>query len=175
MNEILNHITTTKERDELLSFLDLLKGKAFDPGLNLNEFINLACPQKYIGLVKQIFTGGSGSVQSEQILTKVKEIEEKLKSLPHVTLTLAHEPDQSSIDIVERFFRQTLERPVVIEFIKDPTIIGGSVIESNGYVFEYSFRDYFEKKRGFNLGNLNEKRQDVLEIPDAQRRVKNGF
>jgi F0F1-type ATP synthase delta subunit len=147
MNDILKLITTSKDKADLINFLEDLGNKIFDPSLNYSEFIESKSPEKFRSFLKQHFADELINVQNEPILAKIKELKRLIQTLPHVTLTLANDPDDRSIDMVRNKLFENDDKPALIEFVKDPNLIGGAIIESNGYIFEHSFRNYFEKRR----------------------------
>lgn len=146
MNDLIRKISTIKEKDKVLTFLDSFEFAAFNPNMNLSDFINQNAPDFIEDEVLSYFKNELLLGQSEQVLQKIKELRKDLGSLSKVTLTIAQDPSEQTINVVKQHITNE-DKPVLIEFVKDPTIIGGAVIESNGSIFEHSFRDYFEKRR----------------------------
>lgn len=146
MNEILKQISTVSERDELIEFLNLLEQKIFNTNISLAEFIDDNAPVRLKVAIKEFLLAESTQGQEEKIFSKSKEIENGLVVIPTITLTIANDPTDETVEIVRQYLKST-GKPVLVEFIKDKSLIGGAVIENNGRVFEYSLRNYFEKRR----------------------------
>lgn len=146
MKEIIDLITTNDERKSLNNFLGKLKEKNFDPTISLSELIKSDAPEKFVEVLLSCFSDISFD-EAEEILSRLKELEEKIQSIPQATLTITFEPDKSTIDAVRDTLKGDTDKSVVVEFVKSPLLIGGAVIEKDGIIFEHSFRDYFEKRK----------------------------
>lgn len=164
MNEILKIVNTSWEREALFNFLESLEAKIFDPNLNFVEFVNSNLEDKFKSNVISYFDATDTSQKAEHVLLKLKELRDGLKKMPKVVLTVTIDPDSNTIDMVKKTLNDTTDEPVIIEFVKDLSIIGGASVEKDGYIFEHSFRNYFEKRKGANSGVLEELKE-----------VKNGF
>jgi hypothetical protein len=73
------------------------------------------------------------------------KIEETVKDLPIVNLTLAIEPDEAYLKKIADWFVINLNKQVLIEVEVDEGIIGGAMIGFEGKQFNASVKPYFEK------------------------------
>ncbi|MDO8335484.1 MAG: F0F1 ATP synthase subunit delta [Candidatus Saccharibacteria bacterium] len=149
MNEILKRVTTVNERDELTEFLNLLEQKIFNANISIAEFIDDNAPVRFKVAIKEFLLAESAQGQEEKIFSKSKELKNGLVVIPTITLTIANDPTDETVEIVRQYLEST-GKPVLVEFTKDKSLIGGAVIENSGRVFEYSLRDYFEKRKETN-------------------------
>lgn len=150
MSNIVKNLTTTGERRQLIEFLDRLMSSIFDPSLNFNDFINSG-PEKFRLDLIDYFSEDLAHFEAEKCFSKCKTLKEELTDVSKTILTLAIEADMNTNDMVRSSLNEHEDKPVIVDFVKDPNLIGGCVIENNGRIFELSFRDYFEKrKRGKN-------------------------
>lgn len=143
MKEIVQKIRFESERKMILNFLDSLELKIFDPNTNLTEYINSQADENFKDLIRAYFS----DLEPEKVLSKIKELRNELENVNRIVLTVNFDADSSTIDIVKNYLSKDQDKPVIIEFVKDPSIIGGASIENDGYIFEHSFRNYFEKRR----------------------------
>lgn len=154
MNEVLTSITTMEDKMRLLGFLDELSRQIFDPSVNVYDFVDNNLGGLTGESLKSFLSSNIEDGKVEMLLKQIKELREKLDALPKITLTVAKIPHENQLDDVKKEF-EDIDIPVIIEFIEDKTLIGGAVIEGNGYIFEHSFRNYFEKRKHENL-SVNE-------------------
>ncbi len=151
MKEILDLITTNEDRVSINNFLERLKERLFDPMVSLPELIKAEAPSQFTDSLLSYFSDISFD-EAEEVLSKLKGLEEQIQSIPKATLTIAFEPDKSTIDTVRNTLKSDTDKPVFVEFVKNPLLIGGAVIEKDGVIFEHSFRNYFDKRKGAKNG-----------------------
>lgn len=146
MNKVIMLVSTVVERENLLNFLDQFDQRIFNESISPDDLLQSGAPEKFRESLKEYFSNEIESGQVEALFAKCKELRSQLKNISKITLTIACDPTDETVQSVRQFFQDT-DKPVLIEFLKDLLIVGGAVIESNGRIFEQSFRVYFEKRR----------------------------
>lgn len=76
----------------------------------------------------------------------LRELIDRAQELPTITLFLAFEPSENTLDHFYSFISSACRQPVLLEVNYDPTIIGGVVIIYKGEYRDFSFRKIFEKE-----------------------------
>lgn len=146
MSDLMKNIKLESEREALLVFIDKVESKLFEPDFNLLEYVNSELKPEIQNDLKS-YLGLEEQREVEEIFTKLKKLKSELKSLPKITIVANIDPDSNTIDMVKNYLKDVADKPVLIDFVKDPSIIGGASVENDGYIFEHSFRNYFEKRR----------------------------
>lgn len=163
MNEVIKNISTMDEKIRLLIFLDELSKKIFDPELDIYAFIDSNLGGLTGESLKTFLSSNINTGRVEMVLKQIKELRENLDRLPKITLTAAQIPSENQMQNVKNEFAD-IDIPVIIEFKEDKDLVGGAVLEGNGYIFEHSFRDYFEKRR-----------RSFLSDKTAGKEINHGF
>lgn len=152
MNDLKNAIFTTFERTELLTFLDQFDQIIYKSGIDVKSYIKEKVSEKYQSVVNVYLL--TESVDSSDTFAKVKELRDQLIGMKAITITLPFQPDEKKTQNICQIARTITKMPVIIEILVDKSLMGGAIIEGDGRIGEYSFRQYFDKKLN------HERRQD---------------
>jgi F0F1-type ATP synthase delta subunit len=71
--------------------------------------------------------------------------EEELRNLVPFTLTLAYYPSVNSIERIADYIEEVAGKPVLLEIITKPEIVGGAIIEFNGRFHRNTLDDIVDK------------------------------
>lgn len=145
MKSIIEAIATTNERDFLLDFLDQLREKSYNLSFDVKSVLK-DVPQHSFSVVSEIFESAIAQGR-DAWMREIDRAQEDIRNMQMVTITIPIEPNLEFAWKIKLWFREMLKREVMIDFRVDKSIIGGAVIESNGYRTEHSFRQYFESKQ----------------------------
>lgn len=89
---------------------------------------------------KKILPGDSGGLEDY-----FERLEEYIKSLGRVNLTLAFEPSRKFLEEIAEWFEKNLGKKVILAILVKEEIIGGVQIEYNGKYKDYSKGELVEK------------------------------
>lgn len=145
MRKIIEAVATTNERSNLMDFLDQLRDKSYSLDFDVKSYLANAPRSAYL-VVSEIFEFAF-SQGRDSFLQTIETAQKDLNDSPVVTLTVAIEPSDRLAWNIKQWFKNELGRDVLIHFEMDKSLIGGAIIESNGHISEFSFKQYFERKK----------------------------
>lgn len=152
MKEIIEAITTKDERDALVNFLDQFDRLVFDARIDARRYISDSAPTKFRQLLESYFYVGGSPNDPESLFQKGKSLRREVPELEKIVLYSPVPLSEQFITSISEWYRTTAGKPVVIEVIQEEELIGGARVELNGYIVEYSIRDYFEKRKKIKEG-----------------------
>lgn len=74
----------------------------------------------------------------------VEQIQERIATMPLLTLTIAFEPTERTLRAIAEWFLVNTNKQVLLDVRLDKNIIGGAVVSVNGKFFDFSVRPQFE-------------------------------
>lgn len=155
MKEIIEAITTKEERDDLVNFLDQFDRLVFDARIDARRYISDLAPMKFRQLLEAYFYSEGGSIDPESLFQKGKSLRREVPELEKIVLYSPIALSEQFITSISEWYRTTAGKPVVIEVIQEEELVGGARVELNGYIVEYSLRDYFNKRKLSKGENLS--------------------
>ena len=133
MDEILQLVRTTDDRDQMIDDIDEFEKAQFLGG------------NRKDGLYKKI------NSENLKILRQYADDPEALKKLRNdlldleiVRVTISYEPSVSTVDMVSSWARENLKRDVLVSFDIDKNIEGGAVISFRGKYANLTIKDQLE-------------------------------
>lgn len=75
----------------------------------------------------------------------IVKLQETIKALPLLTLTIAFEPNEKVLRSVADWFVMNLNKQFLLEVLIDPTLIAGAVIKYKGTFLDFSSKPLLEK------------------------------
>jgi len=145
MRKIIEAVATTNERSNLMDFLDQLRDKSYSLDFDVKNYLSNSPKSAYL-VVSEIFEPAF-SQGRDHFLKTLENAQKELNETPVVTLTIAIEPTDRLAWNIKEWFKNELGRDVLIHFEMDQSLIGGAIIESDGHRSEYSFRQYFDRRK----------------------------
>lgn len=150
MDHIINQLKTKEEAREFLDEIDLLIDSLFN--IKSASFSNILDKSVSTGTaenLKKIFLKmGNNKGEIRDFLTNLKE---KIDNLKVIKLTIAFEPSNDVIQNIHSWTKSNFGPETILEFIEDKTIMGGAIIDYDGFYKDYSLRktikETFEKRK----------------------------
>jgi F0F1-type ATP synthase delta subunit len=141
MENILEEIKTTEDRDRLLEEVDLLLISLFKK--QDNTFDSVMQGKVRIRIANAIMSEiASEGINKEEFL---KELKQKAENMNIIKFILAYDPPYSSVKVFSNFVKKTLDKTLLIEFQYDPDIIAGAKIIYNGRYIDLSVTESFNQ------------------------------
>ena len=135
MEQVNININTVFERDSVVKFLDQFDQIIFDSKIDVKSWVEKNAPIEF----------SVESVDPEELFTKSKALRKDMMSLSTIGISVSMELDDSFIDKMSSWIFENTGKKVLLDIRNDKDLLGGAIVESGGYIFEHSFRSYFEK------------------------------
>ncbi len=87
----------------------------------------------------------------------LKTLPEIVAKIPIITITIAFEPSQETLQSISQWFLINLKTQYILDLQIDRKIIGGAVINFNGKYKDYSIKPLFNEIIKQNLNNPSQK------------------
>ena len=148
--EVINRLVTNSDRNNFLSLLSDLKRAAFKTtgGIKSVAHGNPFLSDQIISLIPDTFEKMEDRNEFEKMIEK---IEEEVKSIKSIDLTLAIEPSPAILKTLSAFANENFKEKVVFNLILDPHTIGGAILVINGKYMDFSLlsklNDAFSSKK----------------------------
>lgn len=136
--------TFCKTKNEASDFLEsLLKvsKEIYETKFNLDSALsdNLGMnkKEKFLNLLRDnnINPGDNSALEGF-----IEKLQEKIKSLPVVSLSIAFEPDAKTLETISEWFLLNAKKEVLLDIVIDVRIVGGVTIYYNGKFKDYSIQ-----------------------------------
>jgi F0F1-type ATP synthase delta subunit len=147
MNKVIEVITTVIERDILVNFLYQLDYFAFKKGVSIKDFIVENLPVKMQESVCQYFSQEIENGNFDELLSKSKSLIKEIDTLPVITLTVSAIPMEQQSYSIAKWIQENAGIKVLLRFIEVKSVVGGAIVESKGYIRDYTVKKYFEKRK----------------------------
>ena len=142
----LSSIKTLEERKRLYSEISLVLDVLFRQQADLEKILDTKVSPQLRTYILGLLQGKPlDEALREKIAKNLAEIKNKAEGLQAITLTLAFEAQQSTIDKISAFARQLLAENIIIEINVEPSILGGAIIVFKGLYRDYSLKAKLEE------------------------------
>lgn len=142
----LSSIKTIEEKRRLYSEISLVLEVLFRQQADLEKILEAKVSPQLRAYILGLLQGKSlDETLREKIAKTLAEIKNKAEGLEAITLTLAFQAQQSTIDKISSFARQNLGENTIIEINVEPNILGGAIIVFNGRYHDYSLKTKLEE------------------------------
>lgn len=134
----LTAIKTKQDADKLDDELDLVLGSLFKSAQDLEGTLEKSIDIETCQALKKDYPDfGKDPTETRKILENLKESLKKLKVLKlHISVS----PTQEIIDKIHNWTKENLLQKVLIDFIKDESLLGGAAIEFDGLYKDLSLK-----------------------------------
>ena len=153
MSKNFGFIKTVDEREEVKSLIQDLRESLYKKEGFGRTFKNKV-PLKYSPLINSYIKSNLGK---EGIEGSLQSLEDYLKSLKEINITLAFEPSKGVIDKIYDWVVKNVGEDVIVNMSIQNNILGGAVISFNGRYFDYSLEGKLEKA-------FSKKREDIKRL-----------
>jgi hypothetical protein len=141
MENILEQIKTTADRDTLLEEIDILLSSLYENGGNAFDSVMNAKVRAWAANAISNEITNSG-VEKQECLKKIRAEVEKMDT---VTMILAYDPPYSSIEVISLFIKKKFGQALLVNFKYDPEIIAGCKIIYGGKYKDLSVVEKFNQ------------------------------
>ena len=152
MNTHLPAISTTFERESLVTFLDQFDQNVFNSEIDVKSWTENNVPQKIGKSLTDYLLPEGGSIEREELFRRSKQLREEALDLDVIGISVPSELSELMVNKMEDFVNEGREKKVLLDLRYEKELIAGAVVESNGYILEHSMRSYFENRKGDGYG-----------------------
>ena len=110
----------------------------FDPDKVLLDKLGIEVKDKFITLLRDSRIDYKKSADLEKFLEKIAA---QLKTMPVLDITLAFEPKEKSLEVLDNWFSLNLKQQYLFEIKIDHSLIAGASIDYKGRHSEFSIKD----------------------------------
>lgn len=132
-------VKTKTEADEFIGQLDELDSQLYQTQgsieMLLSQYVSYAKKDAILALFR---SHEVSLLDRSQVRASLSQIKYVVESLPVVPMILAIDPKEHTVEMISLWFRLQLQTPVLLEFTRDRTLIGGAVILYKGVYKDYS-------------------------------------
>lgn len=134
--------TTKGQATDFLSRLATLSEMIYKTDFNLETslmgLLGIQKKDKFLTLLREnnISSNSAGDLKNF-IIT----LQTTITKLPVFSLTIAFEPTEQTLKVISEWFVMNLKKQAIFDFIVDPSIIAGAIINYNGKFKDYSFKN----------------------------------
>lgn len=137
---------TKSQADDFSARLTIVLKKIFETGFHpekaLLEQYGIKKTEAIMTLLRNNNINPESRIGIKEFFEKVQE---KVSTLPVLSLVLAFEPSEENLQAFSRWFILNTNKQVLFEIKVDTTLIGGALILSEGKYLDYTIRPSFEK------------------------------
>lgn len=143
---------TRAQAEDFSARLEIILKQAFSTGFNpqkaLLEQYGIAKQEAFMTLMRNNNVNPESRIAIKEFIEKIQL---KIQSLTVISLVLAFEPTQQTLQSLSRWFILNTSKQVLFDIKVDASIIGGAEIMSGGKYLDYSIRPAFEKTMHLTL------------------------
>ena len=141
-------IKTVTQKYEFQNYLDLLKDSLYMQKNNFEQTLKNKIPLPYSDFIKrEMEKNRIEATQTEKIKIMLTQMEDNLKQLSEINLTLSFEPDELLINDIYLWIKENIGGGIILNLNINPEIIAGAIISYQGL--------YTDNSAGKRLKNLS--------------------
>ncbi|MFH1536274.1 MAG: F0F1 ATP synthase subunit delta [Patescibacteria group bacterium] len=145
----LTNIKTKQDADRLDNELDLVLGSLFKSTQELQKVLEKSIDVTTCQALKKDYPEfGKNPLETRMVLENLKSSLRKVKVLK---IYMAFEPTQKIIDKINNWAKENILQKVLLDFVKDESLLGGAAIEFDGLYRDFSLRktlnEVFQNKK----------------------------
>jgi F0F1-type ATP synthase delta subunit len=126
--------------------LSAITDKIYKTGFNLEKTLidqlGIQKKDKFMILLNSNKIQLSSNSALKDFITKVQE---KISSLPTISLTIAFEPKEGTLKSLSDWFPANINKQVLLDIKVDPEIIAGACVSYGGKCSDFSIKPIFDK------------------------------
>ena len=147
-NQVIAKLRTTAELKTVLICLEEFTASFFAPHEHENILALFEQLPNGLGMIlKEVFFKTPITPQNENSLKKqVEMLQEKLNTCKTIQITLAFQPDDSTVELFSDWVKKNVSADTLIDLQYDRTIIAGVQLVANGVYKDYSLRKTLSNK-----------------------------
>ncbi len=151
---IVGHGDASRLRRELLEIDSFIKQAALrQPGTPLKRL-----PKESMGLSDFLDTNKLNLLKEEDRAAAIAFVNELVDKAPVVHISFAADPSSVFISKITDWFRQNIDRLVLVNIGLEPSIAVGCTLRTDNHFHDFSLRKRFDSQRQLLLSKLKESR-----------------
>lgn len=147
MNSFLRYLHTKEDTAYIREKLSKLSREAFKVQKpfqkKIFEVFSVSLAEEFLKMAEEKKVNLADSAACEAF---IKQLIGEIQSMPSVKLHLSFEPSYDLLSNISKWFEDVAGRPVIIDYVVNPDLIGGALIEWNGKYFNYSLQKLIREK-----------------------------
>jgi F0F1-type ATP synthase delta subunit len=137
---------TKKQANDFIISLSNIIDKLFEINFNLESALSnelgIEKKDKFINLLRDLNMHNSTNEELKNLFLKLQD---NIRNMPIVILTVAFEPNQISLKELLDWFLFNIKKQILIDIQIDKKLIAGATISYNGKFKDYSIRPFFNQ------------------------------
>jgi F0F1-type ATP synthase delta subunit len=137
---------TKAQANEFSTRLSLISGKIYNTNFDLEKILldqfGLKKKDAFISLLRE---NGIDTKNNSELKKFFSSIIESIAKLPIMSLTIAFEPKEKTLQKLSEWFVMNVNKQAVFDIIVNPELLGGAAIDFNGKHMDFSIRPKFEE------------------------------
>ena len=154
---------TKKQANDFLQSLSNIIDQLFEVDFNLESVlaneIGIDKKDKFMILLRDLKMNNSSNEELKKLLLKIQD---DVRKLPVMSITIAYEPNNTSLKAFLEWFLFTLKKQILIDIQVDKKLIAGSTINYNGKFKDYSVKPFFDQLINQKLNPVNNSSEQIL-------------
>lgn len=164
---------TKSQATDFIQSLDNIIEQLYEVDFNLektltNEF-GMKKKDKFMELLRNIKMNNSSNELMKELFVNIQET---VKKIPVLSLTIAFEPDETNLKAFLQWFLFSLNRQIIIDVQVDRNIIAGAAINFNGKYKDYSVKPLFDEVIKQKLFSANKTERENTDQINSQANLK---
>lgn len=137
---------TKKQANDFIQGLNNIVNQLFEVNFNLesaliNEF-GIDKKDKFMILLRDSKMNSASNDQLKNFLTSLQD---SIRNLPVITITIAYEPNEASLKAFLEWFMFNLKKQILLDLQVNKKLIAGATINYNGKFKDYSIKSLFDQ------------------------------
>lgn len=138
--------TTKAQSSDFVSRLALVSEKLYQNEFNLETTLfdqfGMHKKEKLLALLRENNINSKSNTELKEFFDKIVE---KTTSLPVLTITIAFEPKEQTLQAISQWFLINMNKQMLFDIVIDPTILGGAAFTYNGKFLDFSIKQVFDQ------------------------------
>jgi F0F1-type ATP synthase delta subunit len=145
-------ITTLTQKEEFKNCLDVLKDALFEKDLVFEKTLENKVQLPYSGIIKARMSEHNVTFAEKAKLKElITKLIKELSKLRTIGLTIAFEPQESSLSKIYAWSNNNLDDNSVLDIKVDPNVIGGAILNIRGHYVDNSLKRKLKQISADNL------------------------
>ncbi len=154
---ILTHIYTQEDKVYILDKLDKLGQATYSVKTSFeSEVYNAFSFFLAESLLESAKSQNVSLTDPQAVQGFLQEVQAAINALPKATVRLAFTPSNDLLRDIAKRFDILIGGKIIVDYVVDPDLIGGVIVEVNGKHLDYSLKKLIREKLSFEIGKEKE-------------------
>jgi F0F1-type ATP synthase delta subunit len=144
--DLTNFFHTKSQANDFSIRIANLSDKLYETGFNLEKVLidnlGLQKKEKFMSLLRNNNVNTSSVSDLKSFFDKLQE---KIKTLPTLSLSIAFEPNEKTLELLDEWFTLNLKKQFIFDIAVNTNLVGGAAINFNGKYLDCSIKTKFDK------------------------------